>query len=588
VASLDVGITSTLTALPGFAEHGLPAKPLSKFATAWSLYRGAAGQAEIVVIGAGVAGAEVSMAMVHALRADKRPHAVTLVDMGAAFAALGARARATLRRAVEDHGVRIIENTRPAEVRSDGVLLENGERITANLVVGAAGSNPYPWLAETGLTDEQGFIPVDRYLRSGDQNIFAVGDCATLESPRPKSGVYAVRQAPFLFSNLRQALSGSGARKAYVPQKDYLKLISLGRKTALGEKWGLSASADRLWKLKDDIDDKFMTKLNQPVPVMGKPPVPRARGDATSMLCGGCGSKVGQGALLAALGPSGARDDAAVLGNGQVISVDHLRAFVDDPERMAQITVTHAMGDIWAMGAEPEAALASVILPRQSPAMAERELRSLMSALAGAVEAAGAKLVGGHTTQGAELTIGLTVTGRCLGAPITLEGARPGDVLILTKPIGSGVLMAAAMQGRARGWDVYHAWEAMAAPQGDAARLLKGAHAMTDVTGFGLYGHLRGICEASRVGADLWLDAVPLMSGALAASEDGIRSSLFPENAGEDMETNAHRALLYDPQTGGGLLAAVADDGALEALRAAGYDAAVVGRMTDGSGVSII
>ncbi|MCH2076068.1 MAG: selenide, water dikinase SelD [Rhodobacteraceae bacterium] len=589
VASIDVGITSTLTRLEGFAEHGLPAKPLSLFAKAWKAYRAnAEGKAEIVVLGAGVAGAEVVMAMVHALREDGRAHQVTLIDQGPAYAALGPRASAALRAAVADHGVRLIENTKPTAVRADAVVLETGEEIAANLVVGAAGSNPYPWLEATGLTDNAGFIPVDRYLRSRDQDIFAVGDCAAMETPRPKSGVYAVRQAPFLTANLRNALSGSGPKKPYVPQKDYLKLISLGRKTALGEKWGLSTTADRLWKLKDDIDDKFMTKLNQPVPDMSKVPFPRAKGSAPAMICAGCGSKVGQGALKNALGPDGARDDAAVLEGGRVISVDHLRAFVDDPVRMAQIAVTHAMGDVWAMGAQPETALASVILPRQSSELAARELGELMSALRAAVEATGAKLVGGHTTQGSELTLGLTVTGRLQDDPITLAGAQPGDALVLTKPIGSGVLMAAAMQGRARGWDVFHAWEAMAAPQAQAAAILKDAHAMTDVTGFGLYGHLKGICEASGTRAELWLEQVPLLEGALQLSTDGIRSTLYPENAAGDATEDPRRALLYDPQTGGGLLAAVADEAVAEALRAAGVQAAVVGRVTEGSGVSII
>ena len=588
VASIDVGITSTLTQLKGFQEHGLPAKPLSLFAKAWKAYRAGEGKAEIVVLGAGVAGAEVVMAMVHALREDGRAHQVTLIDQGPAYAALGPRASAALRTAVANHGVRLIENTKPAEVRADAVVLETGEEIAANLVVGAAGSNPYPWLEATDLTDDAGFIPVDRYLRSRDHSIFAVGDCAAMETPRPKSGVYAVRQAPFLAANLRNALSGIGPKKPYVPQKDYLKLISLGRKTALGEKWGLSATADRLWKLKDDIDDKFMTKLNQPVPVMGKAPFPRAKGSAPAMICGGCGSKVGQGALQKALGPEGARDDAAMLEGGQVISVDHLRAFVDDPVRMAQIAVTHAMGDVWAMRAKPQSALASVILPRQSPELAERELGELMTAVRAAVEATGAELVGGHTTQGAELTIGLTVTGLCERAPITLSGAQPGDALVLTKPIGSGVLMAAAMQGLARGWDVFHAWEVMAAPQGDAAEILKAAHAMTDVTGFGLMGHLKGICEASGTSAELWLDQVPLLDGALALSEAGIRSTLYPENAAGDPTEDPRRALVYDPQTGGGLLAAVHDEAVVAKLHKAGYQAAVVGRVTEGSNVSII
>ncbi|MEO0484768.1 MAG: selenide, water dikinase SelD [Pseudomonadota bacterium] len=585
VASIDVGITSTLTDLPGFAEHGLPAKPLSRFARAWAAYRQGRDPAQIVVLGAGVAGAEVAMAMVHALRADGREHHVTLIDRGRAFAALPTRAAATLRRAVQDHGVRLIEGTTPARVTAEAVELDSGEEVAANLVVGAAGSNPYPWLQATGLTDAHGFLPVDPYLRTADTDLYAVGDCATLPDPRPKSGVYAVRQAPFLFANLRYALGRAGTRKPYRPQKDYLKLISLGRKTALGEKWGMSVTADRLWKLKDDIDEKFMSKLNQPVPAMVPArPAPKALGAEMPMLCGGCGSKLGQGALQAALGPGGAHDDAAILPGGQVISTDHLRAFVDDPALMARIALTHAMGDIWAMGARPQAALASLILPRQTPAMAERAAGELMTAAREAAAQIGVEIVGGHTTQGAELTIGFTVTG-VAERPITLAGAQPGDDLVLTKPIGSGTLMAAAMQGRARGWDVAAAWEAMCQDQGEASRILSGAHAMTDVTGFGLLGHLRAMMEASGTGATVNLASVPLLPGALELAQAGIRSSLYAENAGADAPDDPRHALLFDPQTSGGLLAAVPDGAAvIEALKAAGYEAALIGRVMNEPG----
>ncbi|MEM1237163.1 MAG: selenide, water dikinase SelD [Pseudomonadota bacterium] len=599
VASIDIGITSTLASLSGFAEHGLPAKPLGKFASAWDAYRTGEGEARVAVIGAGVAGAEVAMAMVHAFRRDGRAHHVTLIDMAAAFSALGTSAAGRLRQRVRDHGVEIIEHATPARLERDRLVLEDGREVATNLVVGAAGSNPYAWLAETGLTNDAGFIPVNRYLRSPDDSVFAVGDCAEmLESPRPKAGVYAVRQAPFLHSNLRQALSGSGPLKPYKAQGDYLKLISLGAKTALGEKWGFWGEGERLWRLKDGIDEKFMTKLNQPVPDMGgKAPYPRARGAAPGqMICGGCGSKLGQGALEAALksaGADGDGDDAAVLAVGkarQVISTDHLRAVTDDPVLMARIAVTHAMGDIWAMGATPQAALASIVVPRQSPELAERAMGELMAAAREAVEATGAKIVGGHSTQGAELILGFTVTGLCEGEPITLSGAQPGDALVLTKPIGSGTLMAAAMQGRARGEDVALAWEVMAAPQGEAAQILARAHAMTDVTGFGLAGHLRGMARASACDAELWAEAVPLMPGALAVSEVGIRSTLYEENAAGFGPLDPLRALTVDPQTGGGLLAAVADgEAAVKALKAAGYEAAVVGRLTRGAGaVSIL
>ena len=170
---------------------------------------------------------------------------------------------------------------------------------------------------------------------------------------------------------------------------------------------------------------------------------------------------------------------------------------------------------------------------------------------------------------------------------ITLAGALPGDALILTKPLGSGVLMAAEMAGLARGADVAGALEWMQQAQGAAAAILGGAHAMTDVTGFGLAGHLDGICQASGLGAELSLDDIPVMDGAVDLAVRGVRSTIFSENRAltPDLPEGGLADLLFDPQTGGGLLAAVeatrADD-LLSDLHQAGYRAAVIGRMVDG------
>jgi selenide, water dikinase len=179
----------------------------------------------------------------------------------------------------------------------------------------------------------------------------------------------------------------------------------------------------------------------------------------TAPLCGGCGSKVGAQALSRALAtlPAPARpdilnrpgDDAAVLRMGgitQVLTTDHLRAFTLDPWAMGRIAAVHALGDIWAMGAAPQAALAQIILPPLSPALQERTLAELLDAASEIFTAEGAAIVGGHTTTEAELTVGFTVTGLVDGAPVTLAGARPGDALILTKPIGSGTILAAEMR----------------------------------------------------------------------------------------------------------------------------------------------
>jgi selenide,water dikinase len=174
---------------------------------------------------------------------------------------------------------------------------------------------------------------------------------------------------------------------------------------------------------------------------------------------------------------------------------------------------------------------------------------------------------------------------------VTLAGGRAGDALILTRPLGSGTLLAAEMRGLARGTDVAACWAAMVQPQGGAAAILAGAHAMTDVTGFGLAGHLANLCAASGTGARLDLGALPFMDGALALAEAGVRSTLWPANrdgAGPVFgATGARGALLFDPQTCGGLLAAVAADQApalLARLRDAGYRAARVGALTEGPG----
>jgi selenide,water dikinase len=426
-------------------------------------------------------------------------------------------------------------------------------------------------------------------------------------APRPKAGVYAVRQAPVLAHNLRTALAG-GMPRRYRPQRDYLKLISLGQKEALVERSGLTLRGPWLWRLKNRIDRDFMDKFRHLRPMapgaVQADAVRGARALAGAPLCGGGGAKVGPGGLATALAalPAPRRadilsrpgDDAAVIAAGdtrQVITTDHLRAVVEDPALMARIAALHALGDVWAMGASPQAALATIILPRMAEPLQARTLAEITDA-AGAVFAdAGAALAGGHTTMGAELTIGFTVTG-LTDRPVTLAGACPGDALLLTRAIGSGTILAAGMRGRADGRALAALYDVMATPQGDAAALLATvAHAMTDVTGFGLAGHLLAILRASGCGAYLDLDAVPMHDTALRFAARGIASTLAPANrdhartAIDGLDDGPQARLLFDPQTCGGFLAAVPQDmahGVLAQLRSQGHDAAIIGKVVEG------
>ncbi|NSY36701.1 selenide, water dikinase SelD [Leisingera sp. ANG59] len=607
VASIDIGITSAMPDLPGFAEHGIPAKPLGRFAGRWAAFREGDGPAHVAVIGGGVAGVELILAMAYALRSRGRLAQATLIDSGKALRAIGGKASQSLRRALVEQGVRLEENARIERIEDSYIVLQDGREILSDFTTGAAGARPYGWLADSGLDVNDGFIRVSETLQSSDPQVFAAGDCAHMDfAPRPKAGVYAVRQAPVLYHNLRALMTGDPLRK-YRPQKDYLKLISMGSKEALGERFGTTLTGSLMWSWKNRIDQAFMEKFRD-LPAMEAPPLPAehtldmeaALGDKP--MCGGCGAKVGRDALFGTLAGLGTAnrdditplpgDDAALLTIGgvkQVISTDHLRSFTNDPVAMTRIAAVHALGDIWAMGAEPQAATANLILPRMSSALQARTLQEIMGAATEVMQAAGAAIIGGHTSLGDELTIGFTVTGLCPRPAITLAGAKPGDALILTKPLGSGVLMAAEMAGEAEGDWVAAALEQMSQPQGAAARILKDAHAMTDVTGFGFLGHLLGICEASRAGAEVFTGKIPLMQGAAELADRGIRSSLFPANqaALPELKTSGWQDLLFDPQTAGGLLAAVAADQAgelLDQLRVAGYPAALVGKVTEGSG----
>ncbi len=606
IASLDIGITSTLSDLPGFSEHAVPAKPLGPFARAWSTFRNTQGAAKIAVIGGGIAGVEIILSFARALKTDGREARLTLIDKDQILAGLPKKSRTHLLKTLTSWGVTLYEDCNITKITADGIHTAAGNKIEANFICGAAGAEPQGWLAQTGLELADGFIEVGPTLASSDPAIFATGDCAHMvETPRPKAGVFAVRQAPVLFHNLRVALQETGQYQTYRPQRDYLKLVSLGEKSALADQFGMTFSGPLLWRWKNHIDQKFMDKFRN-LPQMPAPQLPKdMAADTKSVLgdkplCGGCGSKIGQSALQAALPRPGTirdditalpDDDAALILTGgaqQVISTDHLRAMTQDPVTMTRITAHHALGDIWAMGAAPQAATATVILPRMSSELAQRTLNEIMTTAQSCFAEAGAEIIGGHSSFGSELTLGFTVTGLCHSPPITLSGARAGDQLILTKPLGSGILMAAEMAGQAQGDWVVRALDHMCRSQKDPSRILSRATAMTDVTGFGLIGHLQNICRQSGVGADLDLADIPFMDGALALAKAGQKSTLLPENRKlhPQIPEGPEFDLLFDPQTSGGLLASVSGDATalVDKLKSSGHEAAVIGTCTDTPG----
>jgi selenide,water dikinase len=298
-------------------------------------------------------------------------------------------------------------------------------------------------------------------------------------------------------------------------------------------------------------------------------------------------------------------DDAAAYrtprGEVVVLSVDLFRGFTDDPWLVGCVAAINALSDIQAKGVEPRHALALVSVPDQLESDDAEEV--LFQVLAGAravFDRLGVVLLGGHSTTAPVLQVGFSVEGIAADPEglLALDGLRPADALILTQPLGTGVVLHADMQGLARGPWLQAAIAAMLRDNGAAARLAlaAGASAATDVTGFGLAGHLGEMARRSGVSATVELAQLPALPGALELLRQGLHSTFHPENAraASGMEIpgalsgDARVELLFDPQTAGGLLVGIATErahGLLEQLRQSGYpEAAAIGRAESAAG----
>ena len=271
-----------------------------------------------------------------------------------------------------------------------------------------------------------------------------------------------------------------------------------------------------------------------------------------------------------------------------VQTVDFFTPIVDDPYIFGQIAATNALSDVYAMGGRPLTSLAVVCFPEK----ADLEIleRILAGGLSKMVEA-GCTVIGGHSIRDEETKFGYAVTGMIDPRKILAnKGAKPGDSLVLTKALGTGVISTAIKKGVAeRAW-VDAAIQSMTTLNKRAAELISdgefGVHAMTDVTGFGLIGHARELAFASDVALRLYVSKIPLIEGAIQCVRNGhIPGGLtnnrdfaecqvqYDEGISEDL-----RALLFDPQTAGGLLVSATDGLRLsETLKTAGIPAAQVG-----------
>jgi selenide,water dikinase len=628
--SINTGSTPGFASAPGAEKFAVPVKPINNFVQRWeqlvARVLATPSAMRIGVVGAGAGGVELTLAVQYRLQALLREAGRTGAELvfhlfSASDLILPTHNRSVQRKfmqVLKQRGVQVHTDFRVAIVHEDGIRSAAGQTCALNEILWVTDASAPAWLAESGLdVDAQGFIAVNDALQSlSHPDVFAAGDiAAVVNHPREKSGVIAVRQGRPLEANLRRSLLGRAPRPFH-PQSKWLSLISTGDQYAIASRGAFYLAGRAVWSWKDWIDRRFIRKYNA-LPDMDEGEAPAfAQGlageqvltelSAIVMRCGGCGAKVGSTVLhrvLDRVQPHEREDvlvglkqpdDAAIVrvpsDKVMVHTVDFFRAIIDDPYLFGKIAANHSLGDIFAMGAQAQTALAIATVPYGLEGKVEEVLAQMLLGAEEVLHDAGAALVGGHSSEGTELSLGFSING-LVGPQDYLRkgGMQPGDRLILTKPLGTGTLFAADMRLHAKGRWIAGALACMLQSNRQAADCLRRYHATacTDVTGFGLLGHLVEMTKASGVDAEIELVQIPFLDGAQETIKAGIFSSLQPQNirlrrAVRDLDRVAAAPdypLLFDPQTAGGLLASLPAahvDDCLAELKALGYQAAAV------------
>lgn len=628
ILSLNVGIVPDLDSIVG-KEHITPVKPAIAFFEKWEstlhkIENGDYGKCfRIGILGAGAGGIELAFTMQKRLM-DIIPNVEIHVFQREKeiLHSLNDKTKLKVIRLLKEKKIQLHTQEEISNIVSIDTGLScksvRGNEFQLDFVVGAVKAKSLSWIKECDLQkDENGFILVNDSLQSfSHPNIFAVGDIANMKNhPRPKAGVFAVRQSVPLYENLIRFIEDTALVK-FNPQEKFLTLLNIGDGRAIASRGNYSLGASNwIWKWKDKIDTEFMQKF-QNLPVKMSLSMDDKQSD--ELLCKGCGSKVGSDILkitldrlemyLATLKRPKSfnskyaktlvglkqREDSALIQISQKIgliqSVDYFKPIVSDLFVSGQIAANHCLNDLYAKGVNAHSAQAIINLDEKS----SRSSEDLFQVLAGAATVfakEGVELLGGHTNSGKEFGLGFVCNGFLERENFySKKNAKVDDLLILTKPIGVGLVFAADMRNKVSPICVDAAIHSMLLSNYNAIGVMKKykIHACTDVTGFGVAGHLLEIVKASNLTAFIDLNKIPLLYELdfLLEKNPEIQSSLFPSNwksfepffSGN--KNHPTYRVLFDPQTSGGLLFTIKPtegEKCLTELKRIGYDASIIG-----------
>ena len=625
----------------------IPLKPISRFIAHWDQlisdlkdYKGNE-SLQLAVVGAGASGVEISIILKMLIDQNQWNAQVSLIHRHEFLvSAKDLRAQRRLLQTLRSLSINVFQNTEVFELDENGLVLKDHQgRIHTEgfyrALVATQASAP-TWFKSSGLpVNQEGFLKVaEKLLVENEDALFAAGDCIHFSpSPLKKAGVYAVRQGMILEHNIRAFFTRKSLLKTFQPKKNVLSLITIGDRKALVHQDSASIlrwlPPAQLWTVKDWIDRRFMARFqartfgtkprhfDKFMPVPKSTLVPEEWQDNT---CGGCGSKLAASTLtqslkkldipkddLVLLGVKDGEDCALTQVSGNTLclqSIDQFRSFISDPYLLGQIATQHALSDVYAMGGVAKTAQVGLTLCAASEKIHGEDIFQVMSGVLDILSKSATSLVGGHTGEGSELSIAIAVQGEVAPKQVLRKQlTKPGNRLILTKPIGTGVIFAANMLAQANGKLVDEALSSMLQSNKTAMETIRtfDISGCTDITGFGLLGHafeMLGKNGANALGIKIDYKAIPLFDGVCELFEKGYFASIAGKNH-ESLSSvlsadvnNQNFPALFDPQTSGGLLFSVPShqtEGCLTALYQNGVSrACVIGAVIDENKIIIL
>lgn len=606
--SIDIGSTPNRLQVRGADKYAIPAKPVSQFLNHWretieSFARYPTKTLKLAIVGGGAGGVELALTMQQGLfvcrqaTGGMRNIDASFVMYTASFPEIhlfhegqeimpshNGVVRKRITELMHRRDIQLHLGERVTQVSERGIQCQSGLSLECDRIFWVTQASAPPWLKAAGLaTDRDGFILVKDSLQSiSHPQVFAAGDIATMVNyTRPKAGVFAVRQGKPLYENLKQAALGK-ALKPYGPQPQILGLIGTGDGKAIASwgKWGLGPNP-LLWRWKDWIDRRFMAQFEN----LGRSPTPSPFTPIPippELLSSVLKRMIRENPKLeSSIDISNSGDNLALSSVSPGILIESMDLLADrlhDPYLFGIFATHHCLNPILARGATPHSVLGWIELPDSLPPQQEETLYQLLSGVLKALMVSQTQLVGCRASLGPSLSLGLASQGYAYPEQLLdPQKLQPGQVLILTKPLGVGALLAAQEQykGKARWLEGAIATMIQSNYPASLTFVEMGATACTAVGNLGLLAHLGKMVDIGSVSLSLNLDHLPVLEGALE-SWGQVRSSSFYEQNQErnrylqnapSFESHPLYPLLFDPQWSGGLVAGVPRLQAKECLK---------------------